>query len=181
VGRLRRLARALPTWARLAWWGWVEPRLAPAPELVVQGVVLSDAGVLLAVRSDLQGWELPGGTPEPGEAPEAALRRELAEETGLEVVVERLVGEYRRTGFRPHCARVFRCRVVGGREAPGSETLRLGWFPPDAVPGTLFPWYREPLADAIARRSAPVQRTDHNGVRAIAAGAVIDLRMRWRG
>jgi len=181
VGRLRRLAGALPTWTRLAWWGLVEPRLAAAPELLVQGVVLSDAGVLLAVRSDLQGWELPGGTLEPGETPEAALRREVAEETGLVVVVERLVGEYRRTGFRPHCARVFRCRVVGGREAPGCETLRLAWFPPDAAPGTLFPWYREPLADAMECRSAPVHRVGHNGVRAIAAGAVIDLRMRWRG
>jgi len=181
VGRLRRLARALPTWARLAWWGLVEPRFAAGPELVVQGVVLSDAGVLLAVRSDLQGWELPGGTPEPGEAPEAALRREMAEETGLVVAVERLVGEYRRTGFRPHRARVFRCRVVGGREAPGSETLRLAWFRQDAVPDTLFPWYREPLADALACQGGPVERVAHNGLRAIAAGAIIDLRMRWRG
>lgn len=181
MGRVRRLAGALPAWARLAWWGLVEPRRAGEPELLVQGVVLSGARVLLAVRADLQGWELPGGAPEAGETPEQALRREVAEETGLSVEVEGLVGDYRRTGFRPHRARVFRCRAVGGRERPGPETLRVAWFRRDALPDTLFPWYREPLADALAGRPNPVVRSGHHGLAAIAAGASIDLRMRWSG
>lgn len=181
MGRVRRLAGVLPAWTRLAWWGLVAPRLKAAPGLVVQAVVVSRAGVLLSVRSDLRGWELPGGTPEPGESPEEALRREVREETGLVVEMERRVGDYRRTGFRPHCARIFRCRVVAGRETPSAETPRLAWFPPDGLPDTLFPWYREPIADAFADRPAPVERHEHHGLAAIAAGAVIDLRMRWRG
>ncbi|MFI5610994.1 NUDIX hydrolase [Amycolatopsis sp. NPDC051903] len=41
-------------------------------------------------------WELPGGTAEPGEAPEATAVREVAEETGLRV---RLAGERARLSW----------------------------------------------------------------------------------
>ena len=66
-----RLAAAFVSYARIAWWGLVAPRtpLERSALVVVQSVVLR-AGeddvpeVLLAVRSDLIGWELPGGTPE---------------------------------------------------------------------------------------------------------------------
>ena len=55
---------------------------------VVQGGILSERGVLLSVRCDLRGWELPGGNAHRGESPEQALRREILEETGVDVVVE---------------------------------------------------------------------------------------------
>ena len=75
--------------------------------------MLSDQGVLLAVRSNLRGWELPGGHARRDEAPEAALVREIREETGVDVEVGSLVGSYQRTGFRPHVALVYRCRPTG--------------------------------------------------------------------
>ncbi len=52
------------------------------------------------------------------------------------------------------------------------------WFALGAVPETLFPWYRQPLADALARHAEPVTRHEHQGLRAILTGAWIDLRMR---
>jgi ADP-ribose pyrophosphatase YjhB (NUDIX family) len=180
TGRARRLAAVVPTYVRLAWWGLAAPRTSERGLLrVVQAVVRSEAGILLAVRSDLRGWELPGGNPRPGESEEDALRREVCEETGLEVVVERRVGDYVRSGFRPHVARVYACRVRSGRLAPSSETPRLRWFDPRALPTTLFPWYRAPVADALAACGEPVMRREHQGVRAVLAGMWIDLRMRW--
>jgi ADP-ribose pyrophosphatase YjhB (NUDIX family) len=181
VGRLGRLAGAVPSWARIAWWGLVSPRVERAPLVVVQAVVRGPAGILLCLRSDLRGWELPGGEPQPGESLEQALVREVREETGIDVEVERAVGEYVRHGFRPHSARVFLCCALAGTPAPSDETPRVAWFPAGALPDTLFPWYRGPLADALAGRPAPVQRHERQGLAAILAGLAIDLRMRWRG
>lgn len=50
--------------------------------------------VLLCHRRDLDVWNLPGGGVESGELSTEAVIRETKEETGLDVVVERLVGVY---------------------------------------------------------------------------------------
>ncbi len=180
AGLASRLAGVLPSYAKIAWWGAVRPRLhRRVPALVVhQAVIFSEQGVLLTVRSDLRGWELPGGHADPAETGEEALRREVLEETGVEVAVERLVGGYERTGFLPHTARVYRCRPLGGSPRPSIETPVVRWFPPEAVPDTLFPWYRGPLADALADLPEPVMRCERQGIAAVLAGALIDLRMR---
>jgi 8-oxo-dGTP diphosphatase len=151
--------------------------------VVYQAAVVSERGVLLTVRRDLRGWELPGGNALPGESPEAAVIREVREETGLDTSVERHVGDYVRTGFRPHTAMVFACRVEGGTLRPSKETPLVRWFDPKRLPSTIFPWYRAPLTDALnvslADGSPPVKRHDRQGLGAIWAGISIDMRMRW--
>lgn len=176
---LGRLLGLVPSYAKIAWWGMIAPRVRGQGPLVVQQAVIVDAGrVLLSVRADLRGWELPGGNPEPGESDEDCLRREVREETGLDVAVERHVGDYARTGFLPHVARVYRCGMLAGELGPSSETPRVRWFRVDEIPATLLPWYREPLADALADATEPVQRRERQGIRAVLAGAWIDVRMR---
>ena len=178
-GLALRLASALPAYARIAWWGLVAPHTPGSRSLrVVQAVIEREGRVLLAVRSDLHGWELPGGTPHPGEDDAQALAREVREETGLDVEILRHVGDYERSGFRSHLARVYACRVRRGEERPSDETPRLRWFEATRPPATLFPWYRAPLADALAGRSEPVARCERQGVARVLAGLAIDLRMR---
>jgi 8-oxo-dGTP pyrophosphatase MutT (NUDIX family) len=181
MARLWRLLSLLPAWASIAWWGILSSRRDSAPREVFQAAILGDEGVLLTLRPDLQGWELPGGAAFPGESGEAAVRREVREETGLDVEVESLVGDYHRTGFGVHRARVYRCRVRGGALRTSVETPAVAWFDPVALPRTLFPWYRGPLADALANLPEPVERYERQGWRAIAAGMGIDLVTRWRG
>ena len=180
MGRLGRLAQLVPSYAAIAWGGLVSPRTrGRGPLVVAQGVVIDKSCVLLSVRTDLRGWELPGGNPSPGERVEDAVRREVFEETGIEVEVQGHVGDYTRTGFLPHTAHIYRCRALGGELRPSAETPRVAWFPLDRVPRTLFPWYHAPLADAAANLSEPVTRREHNGVAAIWAGMSIDLQMRF--
>jgi 8-oxo-dGTP diphosphatase len=63
--------------------------------LVVAGLIVGDDGrILITQRRPDQAhggkWEFPGGKVEPGEAPVAALERELAEEIGVTVAVGRI-------------------------------------------------------------------------------------------
>ena len=190
--RLGRLRGGLVDYVRTAWWGLVGGHLTEkAPLELAQAVVLrtvtaADADaeprteVLLSIRSDLFGWELPGGTIEPSEPVKAALVREVREETGLDVEIEAHVGDWERTGFRPHRAHVYRARVIGGVLTPSSETPRVAWWPATEPPEGLFPWYRAPLLRALAARPATSVR-ERQGLAAIVRAMRIDLGMRWRG
>jgi ADP-ribose pyrophosphatase YjhB (NUDIX family) len=124
--------------------------------------------LLLQLRTDGRQWGLPGGSVEIGESVTEAVTREVLEETGLRVVVRRLVGIYSDPRLQVvrypdgsvwHYVIVcFECAVRGGELTTGDETLDLRFFSPRRLPPTLLPHHRVRVRDAFARRAAPFVR-----------------------
>jgi 8-oxo-dGTP diphosphatase len=108
--------------------------ILPAVTAMIRG---DDGQILLQLHADTGEWGLPGGAVEPEEAPEEAVVREVREETGLEVVVESLVGvyggpdstvRYRNGDLTSYIRTVYAVRVVGGTlRLDGDESLELRW------------------------------------------------------
>ena len=120
--------------------------------------------VLLQHRSDNGLWGIPGGALDPGEDPAPGIIREVYEETGLEVVPERLIGVY---GGPDHVSRYpngdvvaftsicFACRVTGGTlKLDDDESLDLRWFAPDALPENMVSIHRPRIEHALTRDTA---------------------------
>ncbi len=104
------------------------------------GVVIHRGRVLLVLRArePLKGrWSIPGGLVEVGEELRAAVKRELKEETGLEVepldlieVFDRIQREGRRVRY--HFVIVdFLCRLKSGKLRPDSDVLDARWAKPE--------------------------------------------------
>src|SRR5690348_13369463 len=87
----------------------------------VSGVIPDDHGrVLLIRRRDNQHWEPPGGVLELDETIHDGLRREIREETGLDIEPDALTGVYKNMP-RGIIALVFRCKITGGQLAVNDE------------------------------------------------------------
>ena len=104
--------------------------------------VLVDAAgsVLLARRAidpERGKWDLPGGFLEAGEHPLDGLRRELREETGLDVVPQEFLGVWMDVYGASGEATLnlyWICRATGEPE-PADDIDEVRWFPPDELPG----------------------------------------------
>jgi len=102
----------------------------------------ADGRVLLIRQSYRHDWGLPGGLLQRHELPAEAARREIREETGLDIV---LVSEPA-VVIDPSPRRVdvvFRARLVDDADAerarPTSvEIVEVGWFPPAELPRLQF-------------------------------------------
>lgn len=104
--------------------------------LGVAGVVRDDEGRLLLFKHTYRKrypWGLPGGWMSRGESPLEGLKREIYEESKLEIVPERLllIGTSR---DRPKMEFIVSARVVGGSFTPSPEVSEHGWFAADALP-----------------------------------------------
>lgn len=105
----------------------------------VGAVVHDDAGRLLVVRRGRQPfagyWSLPGGRVEPGEDDAAAVVREVAEETGIVVVVGALLGTLERPapGGGVFDIRDYRCAVSGGALIAGDDATAVAWVEADEL------------------------------------------------
>ncbi|MFE5629594.1 NUDIX hydrolase [Streptomyces sp. NPDC056543] len=134
----------------------------PLHSVSVAGVVVRADGRILAIRrADNGTWEPPGGVLELDEHPEEGTAREVLEETGLRVEVERLTGVYKNMA-RGVVALVFRCRPTGGEESTSEESTAVEWLTPDEVEERMGEVYSVRILDALNPSAAPQVRV-HDG------------------
>lgn len=119
-----------------------DPDAPPANSIVVAvtAIVRNDAGELLMIeRTDNGLWAVPGGAQDVGESVADAVRREVLEETGIEVEVTGLSGVYSDPRHviayddgevRQEFSLCFRARPVGGELRASSESKRVSWVAP---------------------------------------------------
>jgi 8-oxo-dGTP pyrophosphatase MutT (NUDIX family) len=127
----------------------------------VAAVVFRYDGKILLQRSRDSGlWGVIGGTPDPGEEPAAAARREIQEETGLTAEIERLVGVFTEANTHypngdvvQYIAFVFACRAASGDpRVNDDESHAVGFFGYDDLPDDLLARHRFYINLAIQER-----------------------------
>ena len=114
-------------------------RYPSRPILGVGAIILDRDRVLLVKRGKppLEGyWSLPGGALEVGETLEAGIRREVLEETGLEIQTRGVVEIFERimldASGKPEYHYVlidYLCRATGGVLCAASDCARTEWVP----------------------------------------------------
>jgi len=121
------------------------------PILGVFAAIFDDSGRILCVRMNYatRAWTTPGGRVEPGESPFAALRREVLEESGLDVVEDGLVGVYSKP-LKDDLVLLFRARVIHCSQwQPNDEICEMGYFGRDELPEPMGLGARTRIVDAF--------------------------------
>jgi len=106
----------------------------------VRGAVIQDGRILLVQERRDQRWCMPGGWADVGDRPSEMVKREVWEESGLQVEPTKVIGVFdANRGNQPlefyHAYKiVFLCRITGGQIRCSDETMAAGFFDFDALP-----------------------------------------------
>jgi ADP-ribose pyrophosphatase YjhB (NUDIX family) len=111
----------------------------PTPKVDVRGAVVRDGKILL-IKEKVDGkWAMPGGWGDLGDSPAEMVAREVWEESGFSVHVDKLIAVIDANRFQPfefyHAYKlIFLCTITGGEATPSIETDDVDFFLPEALP-----------------------------------------------
>jgi ADP-ribose pyrophosphatase YjhB (NUDIX family) len=138
----------------------VAAQILPKHHVSVSAAIIDAHERFLAIRrADNGRWEPPGGVLELDESIEEGLVREVAEETGLQVVPTALTGVYKNMA-RGIVALVFRCSILGDAPRPTVEVSEVAWLTRDELVDRMAEAYRVRLLDAVVAEAPQVRAHD---------------------
>ena len=116
----------------------------------VFGIIFDEHGkFLLGHRRDYDVWNLPGGALELAEAPWEGVKREVKEETGLDVEVSNLTGIYSKQG-KNDIVFSFACKIIGGEITLNDEADKIEYFEISKIPKNTVPKHVERIKDFLS-------------------------------
>ncbi|MBU0648773.1 NUDIX domain-containing protein [Patescibacteria group bacterium] len=116
---------------------------------------------LLCHRRDYDIWNLPGGHVEKNESPWQAVIREVKEEVGLGVEVDRMAGVY----SKPEVEQIiftFICKITGGKLTLTDEADKIEYFEFDNIPKNISPNHVERIKDALEHGEETIFKIQQN-------------------
>lgn len=133
------------------------------------GIIFNDTKtqILLIKRKDVPVWVLPGGGIDPSESPEEAVIREVFEETGFSVEIERKCAEYTPTNRLGSFTTVFICRIKEGIPHLSNETADIDFFLLTHLPSSFFMVHKGWLEDALTHSDmirAPLEGVSYSAL-----------------
>lgn len=115
----------------------------PVHIVSVGGLIENEEGKILLIKSPARGWEIPGGQVEMGETITDALKREVKEETGVDIEVgdlkavhSNIAKRVQPDGISPIGSIIsfgFTGKAVSGKLTTGNESLEVDWFAKDEI------------------------------------------------
>ena len=136
------------------------PQEPPRHIVAVTGLVFNADGDVLMVDSPKRGWELPGGQVEEGESLIDALAREVREESGVTIYVDRLAVVHSNVSSPPKVIFGFVCRFAGGMLATSAESIAVQWVAAAAVLARItHPAVAQRTADLLGSRDGICYRS----------------------
>ncbi|MBI4731269.1 MAG: NUDIX hydrolase [Chloroflexi bacterium] len=130
---LLQIWRILPFWVQRLAAAIIRPRY----QVAVGALIFNDQGELLLCEHTyrrLHPWGLPGGDLKFGEDPVEGIKREILEETGLEVQDARLLLVENSAEIH-HIALTYLCTGVSGTFIPNEEVSSIRYFDTGSLPG----------------------------------------------
>lgn len=119
--------------------GWLQNVAArlirPLFQVFSAAVIFNEKDQILLVKLTYQRfhpWGIPGGGIDYGEQPQDAVIREMFEETGMTVEVERFL--LAKTWIPARVGLYYLCRVTDGEFQPSDEVAEIGYFSKDNLP-----------------------------------------------
>ncbi len=113
----------------------------PTAKVDIRGLVLSEDHKVLLVKESIDNkWSLPGGWADVGYSPKEVIAKEFKEETGLEVIPERLLAVFDKK-MHPHPAQqfyvykmAFYCKAISFEIKKGFDVLDVQYFAVNDLP-----------------------------------------------
>jgi ADP-ribose pyrophosphatase YjhB (NUDIX family) len=131
---------------------WITRRVQTTFTISAAGIITNAEGQVLLLnhilRSTPSGWGVPGGFISLGEQPEAALRREIREETGLALDDVRIF--HCRTIYR-HVEVIMTAKGVGTAKVNSREITELAWFSLEDIPAEMNKGEKDLIKAALSR------------------------------